>query len=72
MKIIKTMIGWSGLKYRILQFKDYFELQYKGKMFPGSLRNEWKYCGDYESMEDAEHYFDKRESLLVDGDTVML
>lgn len=62
----------EGIKYRILKFKDHYELQYLGKMFPGSLRNEWKYCGDFESEVEAIKYAEKRSGLLASGDTVML
>lgn len=32
----------------------------------------WKYCGDHDTIEDAKKYAEKRDSLLANGDTVML
>ena len=71
MKVIKQF-DFEGINYRIIPyFKEGFTLQYRAPMFPGSLRKEWKYCGDFESEIDAEKYAKKRSSLISGGDTVM-
>lgn len=73
MKLVKSMAGETGIKYRILENSDgIFELQYRAPMFPGSLKSEWKYCGDYDSIDDAINYQKRRDSLVSGGDTVML
>lgn len=64
---------FEGIEYRIIPyFKEGFTLQYKAPIFPGSLRKEWKYCGDFELEIDAKQYAKKRSSLISCGDTVML
>lgn len=34
--------------------------------------NSWRYCGDYESVNDALKYADKRGEMLSNGESVML
>lgn len=69
---IKTVKADSGIEYRFVKSSSYVELQYKAKMFPGSLRSEWKYCGDFETLKEAEDYMKKRDAMIQAGDSVML
>ncbi len=74
-KIVKYLIGdFTTLKYKVVDFSP----ESPDEELPFTLYyclmpyGRWQYCGDFGSLGDAEYYMKHRESLLANGDTVML